>query len=169
MTGCGMTGWVGNPNAGPLGLLCPPVGGPRPVVQPGRPLQWEPIICHYARENDSDQLGRRVANCPLFVFGSQLSARARAWTPDPRPQYPRPARHLNPNRSCGLGGGLCSLTKISPRGPTAQNTTQHKAQNEKRTCDTCAPVPDVRPAGSGSSGQRACWLLVVGSCCCPSY
>jgi hypothetical protein len=39
----GMTGWVGDPTTGSPDLPSPPVGGPLPLVQPGRPLRGSPL------------------------------------------------------------------------------------------------------------------------------
>ena len=39
----GMTGWVGDPTIGSPDLPSPPVDGPQPLVQPGRPLRGNPL------------------------------------------------------------------------------------------------------------------------------
>jgi hypothetical protein len=39
----GMTGWVGDPAIGSSDLPSPPVDGPQPLVQPGRPLRGSPL------------------------------------------------------------------------------------------------------------------------------
>ena len=39
----GVTGWVGDPAIGSPDLPSPPVDGPQPLVQPGRPLRGSPL------------------------------------------------------------------------------------------------------------------------------